>query len=93
MKRMTVLLAAMLLLVLSACAAAENLTVEFFDVGKADAMLITTPAGERILIDAATNKQGKKLVERFRKSGIGSIDAMIITHYDKDHVGGADQVL
>ena len=93
MKRMTVLLAAMLLLILSACAAAENLKVEFFDVGKADAMLITTPAGERVLIDAATNKQGKKLVERFRKSGIGSIDAMIITHYDKDHVGGADQVL
>jgi len=62
-------------------------------VGKADAMLITTPAGERILIDAATNKQGKKLVERFQKAGIGAIDVMIITHYDKDHVGGADQIL
>ncbi len=81
------------LLALSACAAEENFRVEFFDVGKADAMLITTPTGERILIDAATNKEGKKIVERFKKAGIGSIDVMIITHYDKDHVGGADKVI
>ena len=93
MKRMAVLLVTMGLLALAACAAAENLKVEFFDVGKADAMLITTPAGERVLIDASTNKQGKKLVERFTKEGIQSIDVMIITHYDKDHVGGADRVL
>ena len=93
MKRWIGLVMAAALLALSGCAAAENLRVEFYDVGKADAMLITTPAGERILIDAATNKQGKKLVERFQKAGVDTIDAMIITHYDKDHVGGADRVL
>lgn len=95
MKRMVGLLMTMMmaLLAFAGCAAADNLRVEFFDVGKADAMLITTPAGERILIDAATNKQGKKLVERFQKAGIDAVDVMIITHYDKDHVGGADQVL
>lgn len=93
MKKWMALLTFALLLALAACAAAENLRVDFYDVGKADAMLITTPAGERILIDAATNKQGKKLVERFAKAGIDTIDVLIITHYDKDHVGGADQVL
>ena len=93
MKRWIGLVMAAALLALSGCAAAENLRVEFYDVGKADAMLITTPAGERILIDAATNKQGKKLVERFQKAGVDTIDVMIITHYDKDHVGGADKIL
>ena len=95
MKRMMGLLMAMMtaLLMCAGCAGAENLRVDFYDVGKADAMLITTPAGERILIDAATNKQGKKLVERFIKEGVKDIDVMIITHYDKDHVGGADQIL
>jgi len=95
MKRMVGLLMAMMmaLLAFTGCAAAENLRVDFYDVGKADAMLITTPADERILIDAATNKQGKKLVERFQKAGIDALDVMIITHYDKDHVGGADQIL
>lgn len=82
------------LLTLTACAAqAQTLTVEFYDVGKADAMLITTPQGRRILIDAATNKEGKALAERFALAGIGRIDVMIITHYDKDHVGGADKIL
>ena len=82
------------LLTLTACAAqAQTLTVEFYDVGKADAMLITTPQGRRILIDAATNKEGKALAERFDRAGIGRIDVMIITHYDKDHVGGADKIL
>ena len=34
-------------------------------MGKADAMLITTPDGVRILIDCGTNKGGKALAERF----------------------------
>ena len=82
------------LLTLAACGAqAQTLSVEFYDVGKADAMLITTPQGMRILIDAATNKEGKALAERFDRAGITRIDMMIITHYDKDHVGGADKIL
>ncbi len=74
-------------------APAQELSVDFFDVGKADAALITTPDGARILIDAATNKEGKELAQRFQDAGIERIDVMIITHYDKDHVGGADQLM
>jgi len=91
-KRWMVLLSA-LLLILTACASAQELRVDFYDMGKADSMLITTPSGKRILIDAGTNKGGKALVNRFKKEKIGSIDIMIITHYDKDHVGGADKIL
>ena len=93
MKRLTAILLGTLL-TLTACGALANaLTVEFYDVGKADAMLITTPQGMRILIDAATNKEGKALAERFDRAGITRIDVLIITHYDKDHVGGADIIL
>ena len=70
-----------------------TLSVQFFSIGKADALLITTPDGSRILIDAGTNKNGKALAQRFRKEGVEDIDLMIITHFDKDHVGGADQIL
>ena len=93
MKRAAGILMIMGFILTALCAQAQTLRVEFFDVGKADAMLITTPAGERILIDAATNKEGKKLAERFEREGIDALDVMIITHYDKDHVGGADQIL
>ena len=81
------------ILLCAAAAQADELRVDFYDMGKADAMLITTPSGVRILIDTGTNKGGKALVERFEKEGIDSIDTMIITHYDKDHVGGADKIL
>ncbi len=91
-KRWTAGLAAVLLLC-TACAAAQPLRVDFYDMGKADAMLITTPSNRRILIDAGTNKGGKALVSRFEKEKIDTIDVLIITHYDKDHVGGADKML
>lgn len=92
MKRLTAILLGVLLLA-AGCARAQELRVDFYDVGKADAMLITAPGGTRVLIDAATDKEGKKLAERFSLEGIDRIDTMIITHYDKDHVGGADRIL
>ncbi|MBQ4264271.1 MAG: MBL fold metallo-hydrolase [Clostridia bacterium] len=93
MRKKVMILCAMLLTLAAACAKADHLRVDFYDMGKADAMLITTPSGVRILIDTGTNKGGKALVERFEKEGIDAIDTLIITHYDKDHVGGADKIL
>ncbi len=93
MKKTCILLLALALCALLACAQADIMRVDFYDMGKADAMLITTPGGVRILIDCGTNKGGKALVERFEQAGIREIDTLIITHYDKDHVGGADKVL
>ena len=74
-------------------ARAQELRVEFFALDKADAILITTPDGQRVLIDAGTNKDGKQLAKRFAQAGIDSLDALIVTHFDKDHVGGVDKIL
>lgn len=93
MKKIITCLAALLLTLTGCSALAQSVTVTFYDMGKADAALVTTETGARILIDAGTNKGGKKLAERFAGEGIDRIDLMIITHFDKDHVGGADKVL
>ena len=93
MKKFAVAMLALFLMLSAAFAWADELRVDFYDMGKADAMLITTPTGVRILIDTGTNKGGKALVDRFEKEGIREIDTLIITHYDKDHVGGADKIL
>ena len=87
------LLLAALLLFPCAAPAQTALRVEFFDIGKADAILITTPGDRRVLIDAGTDEDGKRLTKRFEAAGIDALDAMIITHFDKDHVGGADRIL
>ena len=91
-KTILILLTLCLLLLCAGAAHAQELRVDFYNVGKADAMLITTPQGQRILIDTATNAEGKKLAKRLVQEGIETIDLLIITHFDKDHVGGADQI-
>ena len=93
MKKTLFILLAALLLLSAVCVSAEPLSVTYYGLDKADAILITLPQGQRVLIDAGTNKDGKRLAKQFAEEGIDSLDAMIITHYDKDHVGGADQIL
>lgn len=93
MKKYLPVLLLLALFCLPPAALAQDLRVDFYDVGKADAMLITTPDGAHILIDTGTNKAGKMLCERFKQEGISTIDLMLITHFDKDHVGGADKIL
>ena len=90
------LTAVILLIVLTfmGCAHADDplLTVTFFSVGKADAILLQTE-NAAVLIDAATNSQGDDLVDALCARGVEALDLLIITHFDKDHVGGADKVL
>lgn len=93
MKRWLPILLLLALLAPAALARAQTLRVDFYDMGKADAMLITAPDGSRILIDAATNKGGEALANRLKRAGVTAIDLMLITHFDKDHVGGADKIL
>lgn len=61
-------------------------------VGRADAIVME--AGDDILvIDAGEEEDGVELLDYLRSEGIDHIDTLIITHYDKDHVGGADTVV
>lgn len=60
MKKLFSMIVAALLALFGLSAQAQEMTVRFFDMGKADAMLITTPSGQQILIDAGTNKGRQK---------------------------------
>jgi len=71
---------------------AEHMEVLFWNAGKADACLIRTE-NSTVLIDAGKNKFGKQIVSYLQENGIDRIDAFFVTHFDKDHVGGADQIL
>ena len=81
-----------LLACVSACAGAEEIRIHFFNAGKADACLLTTP-NSTVLIDTGKNKFGKEITAWLEENGISEIDILFITHFDKDHVGGADTVL
>lgn len=70
----------------------EGLEVTVFNAGKADAILLETPTSA-VLIDCGGKDFGPSLVDELAARGVERLDALIITHFDKDHVGGAAKVL
>lgn len=73
-------------------ASSDVLTATFFSCGDADSTLIQA-GGYTVLIDTATNKEGKNVVRRMQELGVSTVDLLIISHAHKDHIGGADLVL
>lgn len=73
-------------------AAASPMEMNFLKVGKADAIVIQS-AGKTVVVDAGEEDDGEEIVQYIKSRGITEIDVLIITHFDKDHVGGADTLV
>ena len=67
------------------------------DVGQGDSHLVEAPSGRHFLVDAGDNSRqdsGKDIIVPFlHHIGVRELDALIITHPDKDHFGGAKSIL
>jgi len=94
MKRIIIiaLFAAIMLCGCAEQASIPKLEIIFFDVGKADSFFMQC-SGQTLLMDAGKEDDGTYVAEQLRKMGIQTIDHFIITHFDKDHVGGAAQII
>lgn len=69
-----------------------NVTVTAFDVGKADALVVQTENTVTV-IDTGNNGDGKDIEKFLTAQGIDTVNTLIITHFDKDHVGGAARLV
>ena len=76
------------------------LRVVFLDVGQGDATLVEFPDGTRALVDAGglpgatTFDIGARVVApALWARGVGRLDALLLTHGDPDHIGGAARVI
>ena len=76
----------------SASAQEYGLSLHLFSFGKADAFLFMTEEGS-VLIDTGESGQGKDILAFLEENGITELDTLLLTHFDKDHVGGAAKVL
>jgi competence protein ComEC len=63
------------------------LKIHFIDVGEGEAILLQH-AGQNILIDTGNPLSGRRLADYLVKNGAGTINRLIITHPDDDHISG-----
>jgi len=71
----------------------NNLKVIFFDVGQGDSIFIETSQGHQILVDGGPNNSVLNNLEKFMNPFDKNIDMVILTHTDKDHLGGLISIL
>lgn len=80
------------MLLLSGCGKSDELTVVFPKLGSADSALLMTDE-ITILIDTGEKNDGDELLELLQAYGRDTIDLLVLSHYDKDHVGGAAEII
>ncbi len=71
----------------------SGLVVTFFDVGQGDAVFIETPQGHQILIDGGPDAKVAEKVGRRMPFWDKTLDLVILTHPDKDHLDGLIDIL
>lgn len=76
----------------SSAETAEYVSVHFFNAGKADACIISD-SEHNVMIDTGEFTLADELIGYFNEKGITKLDYLIITHFDKDHVGSASEII
>jgi len=71
----------------------NELRIWFFDVGQGDGIFIETPNGKQILIDGGRDKTILEKLSSVMWPWDRTLDAIIATHPDADHVTGLVSVL
>lgn len=69
----------------------SDLVVTFLDVGQGDAVLVEGPGGETVLVDGGEDEE--LLATELSRRGVERLDVVVVSHDEKDHVGGLVRVL
>lgn len=71
----------------------QNLMINILDVGQGDSILIKTPKNEYILVDGGPDNTVVQKLGKFLPFYNRTIDYVILTHADADHLVGLIEVL
>lgn len=86
------------IVILSVCAThalknTDHLRIVFLDVGQGDSILIQTPLGKNILVDTGPTNNLDQKISKYIGTTNRTIDVLLLTHPDLDHVGGSVNIL
>lgn len=70
-----------------------ELRVTFLDVGQGDAIFVQAPSGAQMLVDGGKNRAVIRELSKVMPIFDRSIDVVLATHPDADHIGGLPDVL
>ncbi|HNW71333.1 MAG TPA: MBL fold metallo-hydrolase [Candidatus Paceibacterota bacterium] len=71
----------------------KKFSFSMFDVGQGDSLLIKSPSGVQVLIDGGPSEKILSALKKEMPAFDRSLDAIIITNPDQDHIGGILDVL
>lgn len=70
-----------------------KLSVAFLAVGQGDAVFVTAPSGQQMLVDGGQNNSVLRELGQVMPFYDRSINVIVATHPDQDHIGGLIEVL
>lgn len=75
-----------------------SVEIVMIDVGQGDAVALRSPGGRWLLVDAGPASRdadpgAHPVVRALRERGVRRLEALVLTHPDLDHIGGATAVL
>lgn len=84
--------------VIALTAARGTIQIHMIDVGQGDAFAIRSPRGRWLLVDAGPRSDrwdagARTVVPYLRDRGANVLEALVLTHPDADHIGGAAAVM
>lgn len=77
----------------TSCGKNYHMSIHIIDVGQGDSILIQTPSKKNILVDGGTEDSYHIIRSYLKKNKIKSIDIVIATHLDSDHIGSIDNII
>lgn len=90
MKKTLFLLVLLILFCPMATFAAKTLDIYVIDTEGGKAMLLISPSGQSMLVDAGfpgfNDRDAMRIEEAAKAAGINKFDFLVVTHYDLDHV-------
>lgn len=69
------------------------LKVVVIDVGQGDSILLVSPEGKTMLVDAGPDGSFRRIDDVLKANGIFALDVVVATHPHEDHIGAMADVL